>query len=75
MVMLQLKTFFLDINECTMGENKCHESAMCSNIAGSYDCICNPGFTGDGFSCVGKPTQFLLHEKKRRVWLLFEHTL
>ena len=49
-------TFCVDINECTMGENRCHDNAVCSNLLGSYDCTCNPGFAGDGFSCFGELT-------------------
>ena len=25
--------------------------ATCQNTNGSYDCICNEGFVGDGFDC------------------------
>ena len=35
----------------------CHENAACSDVVGgenSYNCTCNPGFTGDGTSCVGE---------------------
>ena len=47
-------TFCVDIYECTVGENRCHDNAVCSNLLGSYDCTCESGFTGDGFSCVGE---------------------
>ena len=26
---------------------------ICSNTAGSYNCMCNTGFAGDGFNCIG----------------------
>ena len=42
-----------DINECEQ-DNKCHVNASCTNIPGSYNCVCNARFTGDGYSCTGK---------------------
>ena len=32
----------------------CHVEAECNNTIGSYDCICNEGFEGDGFNCTSK---------------------
>ena len=46
-----------DVNECLLGEAMCHNNATCSDVVGgenSYNCTCNPGFTGDGTSCVGE---------------------
>ena len=43
-----------DANECTEGINSCHIDATCHNTRGNYTCSCNPGYTGDGFSCTGK---------------------
>ena len=37
-----------DINECDT--NPCGENAQCINLDGSYNCECNPGFTGDSFT-------------------------
>ena len=48
---------FTDIDECLLGEAECHKNATCSDVVGgedSYICNCSPGFTGDGFSCVGE---------------------
>ena len=49
-----------DVDECELGEAMCHDNAACSDVVGgedSYNCTCNPGFTGDGFSmCVGELT-------------------
>ena len=56
-----------DINECLLEEGLCHENATCSDVVGgedSYICTCNPGFSGDGLSCVGKltfVTDFVTH--------------
>ncbi|XP_074607187.1 uncharacterized protein LOC141860101 isoform X3 [Acropora palmata] len=40
-----------DINECTASSPVCHVSAQCNNILGSYQCICDPGHTGNGKRC------------------------
>ena len=37
-----------DIDECVLQIHDCHENATCENTAGSYNCKCNQGFTGDG---------------------------
>ena len=55
------------MDECELGEAMCHENAACSDVVGgedSYNCTCNPGFSGDGLSCVGKltfVTDFVTH--------------
>ena len=38
-----------DIDECSSWP--CHTDATCNNTAGSYSCDCNPGYTGNGFTC------------------------
>ena len=40
--------YVTDINECDA--EVCDVNAECTNIDGSYICICNSGLTGDGFS-------------------------
>ena len=42
-----------DINECLDGSNTCSLNASCTDTVGSFDCACEEGFTGDGFTCVG----------------------
>jgi hypothetical protein len=37
---------FSDIDECA--NNPCAANATCSNTPGTYDCVCNTGFSGDG---------------------------
>lgn len=44
-----------DINECALGEDECDDNATCSNTEGSYQCTCDPGFTGNGFNCTSTP--------------------
>jgi len=43
----------IDIPECVRGLDECDMNATCINTVGSYDCMCNTGFTGNGFSCTG----------------------
>ena len=47
-----LLLFFLDINECLEGTPNCEQ--VCINIAGSFTCACNDGYTlsADGRSCI-----------------------
>ncbi|XP_031196395.1 CD97 antigen isoform X2 [Mastomys coucha] len=33
-----------DVNECTSGQNRCHNSTHCINKLGGYSCICRPGW-------------------------------
>lgn len=40
-----------DVNECSPGSSFCSANSFCSNSAGSYRCMCNEGFTGDGKTC------------------------
>eukprot|EP00054_Salpingoeca_dolichothecata_P030843 m.254431 g.254431 ORF g.254431 m.254431 type:complete len:1047 (+) comp26731_c0_seq15:89-3229(+) len=40
-----------DIDECTIGADNCHIQADCINTVGSFNCVCKPGFIGDGVSC------------------------
>ena len=47
----EMAVFLIDINECLDGT--CGENAKCVNTEGNYTCECDPGFTGDGYSCTG----------------------
>ena len=33
--------------------DNCDENADCINTDGSFECVCNPGYTGDGKDCEG----------------------
>ena len=46
--------YFADINECETGKHHCDSNAFCNNTKGSYICICNPGYNGNGVNCTGK---------------------
>eukprot|EP00092_Neocalanus_flemingeri_P000676 GFUD01000718.1.p1 GENE.GFUD01000718.1~~GFUD01000718.1.p1 ORF type:complete len:1537 (-),score=283.11 GFUD01000718.1:154-4470(-) len=41
-----------DLDECSSGENDCHEDAECSNAPGSFSCTCRSGYMGDGRQCM-----------------------
>ena len=49
----RLVLFSSDIDECTTSPSACHVNAHCNNTIGSYCCTCNPGYTGNGKSCIG----------------------
>ncbi|XP_015778011.1 PREDICTED: fibrillin-1-like [Acropora digitifera] len=39
-----------NVDECS-SENECHVDATCTNTKGTYNCICQDGFEGDGKNC------------------------
>ena len=43
-----------DIDECTEELDLCDSNANCTNTVGSYTCMCNPGYSGDGIVCSSK---------------------
>ena len=45
---------FLDLDECKDKTHKCDVNANCTNIPGSYNCTCRPGYQGNGHICKGK---------------------
>ena len=42
-----------DIDECSLDLDDCSDNAVCTNTEGSFECMCLPGFTGDGVNCTG----------------------
>ena len=36
------------MDECTGGTDDCLNDTTCTNTAGSFVCLCPPGFGGDG---------------------------
>ena len=48
---MTLGTLILDILECNLETDGCHDNATCSDTDGSYTCTCDIGYTGDGFNC------------------------
>ena len=47
----------VDIDECAVNNGNCSENANCTNTHGSFDCTCNSGYTGDGYTCIGMSTE------------------
>ena len=45
---------FSDVNECLEALDDCHPNAQCVNTEGSFTCLCQAGFTGDGVLCFGE---------------------
>lgn len=43
-----------DADECAEGSDDCHIDALCQNTPKSYNCICKPGYKGDGKQCEGE---------------------
>lgn len=44
---------FQDIDECSAETLDCSKFSTCTDTPGSYKCTCNPGFSGDGKTCIG----------------------
>ena len=42
-----------DKDECAENTDNCNTNAACTNTQGSFECICNEGFSGNGVSCEG----------------------
>ena len=54
-------TFFTclpDTDECTIGLDDCDPNAVCTNIAGTWTCVCNTGYSGSGQMCTGNLTWY-----------------
>ncbi len=50
----------LDINECLNSSlHNCHSDATCNDTDGSFSCMCNQGFFGDGVDCMSK--YYIIH--------------
>ena len=49
---------YVDIDECNLNLSMCQPDSYCNNTIGSYLCICNVGYSGDGFiNCTSKSTE------------------
>ena len=57
--------FFADmINEFETGEHNCDADHMyCNNTKGSFACLCKPGYTGDGLTCIGNKTKMFTYNE------------
>ncbi|XP_041376627.1 fibrillin-1-like [Gigantopelta aegis] len=41
----------IDRDECALSLHRCDPNAACVNTIGSYKCVCNAGYMGNGFTC------------------------
>ena len=48
--MCALYYLLADVDECANGDHNCDINAMCNNTIGSFTCICNSGYSGNGTS-------------------------
>ena len=59
--LLLLFVLFLEHNECDSGAHQCSPHALCLNTEGSYVCHCQPGYTGDGFTCKREKNNIIIY--------------
>ncbi|XP_053111316.1 protein kinase C-binding protein NELL2 isoform X3 [Hemicordylus capensis] len=41
----------LEHDECLTNQQNCDENALCFNTVGGHNCVCKPGYTGNGTVC------------------------
>ena len=49
--LLSLPPLSSDIDECIESEYNCSAKAKCIDTEGSYNCTCETGYEGNGFTC------------------------
>ena len=52
----------------------CSSNGICTNVDGSFQCVCEPGFTGDGKTCSGRKRIQTCHTKTKPVKTPFRDT-
>ena len=51
---------FTDIDECSLSIDNCDLNSNCTNTNGSFFCTCNSGFSGNGTTCTGNLTAYVI---------------
>ena len=54
----QFIIFFPDVDECELEIHNCHVNAECIDTVGSYECVCNQGYSGDGINCTSRWSRY-----------------
>ncbi len=49
------------VDECAEGLSDCDSNAECIDMEMGFECVCLPGYTGDGMSCNGEPFKCVSH--------------
>ena len=64
--------FFADIDECVKNLDNCDINAQCKNTDGSFVCMCNTGYSGNGLTCIaGKIIVFVIETVLLNLFFLF----
>merc|ERR1712168_417636 len=53
-----------DKDECDLGEDDCHNNAVCTDTDGSFTCACKSGYSGDGKTCTSSQWFCAVHIDK-----------
>ena len=65
--------FNADIDECNLSVSQCLPDSHCENTIGSYLCICNVGYSGDGFvNCTSKFIMYYYIVGLYNSWMTFQ---
>ena len=58
----------VDLNECVLNTHNCDVHAECLNREGSFECLCDEEYVGDGITCQRDPSilrtgSFFIHKR------------
>ncbi len=56
---MRINLILTDENICASGDDNCDPNAQCISTRGSFVCICNQGYSGDGITCRGRYELFI----------------